>query len=308
MAGACAPRGGHALSGMSATLPKPRRAGLFGARVSVSVPLERRLPRNLGTWLTFGFFAAVGAAGFVLGGYGDTFREAYGEPRHALGRALGLGIERVTITGIAELRETEILAAAGITPMISLAFLDAGTVRRNLEALPLVREASVRKLYPNAVSLTIVEREPYALWQRNGELFVVAADGTVIDTMRDARFARLPFVVGDEANIRAKEYADLLDEAGPLKNRIRAGTLVAGRRWNLKLDNGVDIRLPEHDAREALARFVAVEREQKLADRDILAIDLRMPDRVMLRLSEEAAAIRAEINRKKPKAQKGADI
>src|SRR6185295_16448141 len=73
-------------------LPKPRRAGLFGARGSVSVPWERRLPRHLGSWLALAFFAAVGWTGFSIRGGMDDFREAYGEPRHALGRALGLGI------------------------------------------------------------------------------------------------------------------------------------------------------------------------------------------------------------------------
>jgi cell division protein FtsQ len=285
-------------------LPRPR---LFGPRHSVSVPLERRLPRNLGTFLTLAFFAAVGVAGVVVGGHMAEFRAQYGEPQHALGRALGFGLDRITIKGIDELRAAEILEAVGITPKVSLAFLDAAETRTRLEAMPLVRQASVRKLYPNALALTITEREPYAIWQRNGELFLVAQDGTVIDLMRDARFARLPLVVGDEANARAKEYAALLDEAGALKNRIRAGTLIAGRRWNLKLDNGIDIRLPEHGAAEALARFVALERDNRITDKDILAVDLRMADRVMVRLTEEAAAARAETQKKKPKG-KGAEI
>ena len=92
----------------------------------------------------------------------------------------------------------------------------------------------------------MTEREPYALWQHDGELFVIAADGTV-DRPRCGTTAspNLPLVVGDEANARTKDYLALLDAAGPLKPRIRAGTLVSGRRWTLKLDNGVDVRLPE---------------------------------------------------------------
>ena len=99
----------------------------------------------------------------------------------------------------------------------------------------------------------------------------------------------------------------LLDAAGPLKERIRAGTLVAGRRWTLKMDNGMDVRLPELGATDALARLVKLENEQKILEKDVLAIDLRMADRVVVRLTEEAALARAEALKKKPMRGKGVD-
>ena len=112
----------------------------------------------------------------------------------------------------------------------------------------MVKSATVRKLYPNELVITLTEREPHAIWQLNGELFVIAADGTVIDLMQDERFSTCRFVVGEGANTRNKDYLALLEAAGPLKNRIRAGTLVSGRRWTLKMDNGMDVRLPELEA------------------------------------------------------------
>jgi cell division protein FtsQ len=154
--------------------------------------------------------------------------------------------------------------------------------------------------------VTLEERRAHALWQRNGEIVVVAADGTVIDRLRDDRFAHLPLVVGEGANARTAEYLALVEAAGPLKSRIRAGSLVAGRRWTLKID-GVDVRLPEQGAEAALARLARLEREQKILDRDLIAIDLRMSDRVVVRLTEEAAAARAEATKKKPTRGKGVD-
>jgi len=286
-----------------AGLKRPRLA----RRSSVSVPLGRRLPRFLGTGLTFAFFGAVGITGCVLGGQYNAFRDQYGEPHHALARALGLGIERVVISGIAQLTEAEVLAAAGISSKVSLAFLNVGEARGRLERTPLIQSASVRKLYPNELVVTLVERQPYALWQRNGELFIIAADGTVIDLMQDDRFASLPLVVGDDANARTKDYLALLEAAGPLKSRVRAGTLVSGRRWTLKMQNGIDVRLPELGAADALARLVKLEREQKILDKDVIAIDLRMSDRVVVRLTEEAAATRAETLKKKPIRGKGVE-
>jgi cell division protein FtsQ len=220
---------------------------------------------------------------------------------------VGLGLDVVTISGISQMRPTEVLAAAGLSPKVSLAFLDVNDVRERLERVPLIKSVAVRKLYPNELVVTLAEREPHAIWQLNGELFIIAADGTVIDLMQDERFVNLPLVVGEEANKRTKEYLALLEAAGPLKSRIRAGTLVAGRRWTLKMDNGMDVRLPELEVKDALARLVKLEREQKILDKDVLAIDLRMPDRIVVRLTEEAASARAEALKKKPMRGKGVD-
>jgi cell division protein FtsQ len=298
--------GGRFLRPLSAGLP-----GRAGARASSSggrlARLHRKLPRFLGLGLTVVFFGIVAVTGAIVGGHVDAFRQRHGEPRHALARFLGLGLDQVTIAGIARLTEPEILATAGISPKVSLALLDAAEMRDRLERMPLVKSASVRKLYPNELVVTLVEREPHGLWQLTGELFVIAADGTVIDLMQDERFASLPLVVGDKANTRTQDYLKLREAAGPLKARIRAGTLVSGRRWTLKMDNGTDVRLPELGAAEALARLVRLEREQKILDKDALVIDLRMPDRVVVRLTEEAAAARADALKKKPMRGKGVD-
>jgi cell division protein FtsQ len=292
---------------------RPLSAGLSGRAAFGSsssrflTRLQRKLPRLFGTTLTFAFFAVVGLTGAILGGHVQAFRDQHGEPRHALARLVGLGLDRVTISGISQLPESEILGAAGISGRVSLAFLDPADVRDRLERVPLIRNASVRKLYPNELVITLTEREPYALWQRNGELFVIADDGAVIDTVQDARFAHLPLVVGDDANARTKDYLALLEAVGPLKGRVLAGTLVSGRRWTLKIDNGIDVRLPEIGAAAAVARLVKLEREQKILDKDVLAIDLRMSDRVVVRLTEEAMADRLELLKKKPVRGKGVE-
>jgi cell division protein FtsQ len=260
----------------------------------------------VGSALTVAFFAGVVGFGLQAGGHLDEIQARAGAPRDAVARALGFGIDHVTVSGIAQLDAGEVLTTGGIDARTSLPFLDAGDVRARLEEMPLVKSAAVRKLYPGELVVTLEERRAHALWQRNGEIVVVAADGTVIDQLRDDRFAGLPLVVGEGANARTAEYLALVEAAGPLKSRIRAGSLVAGRRWTLKID-GVDVRLPEQGAEIALARLVRLEREQKILDRDLIAIDLRMPDRVVVRLTEEAAAARAEATKKKPTRGKGVD-
>lgn len=268
-----------------------------------SIPLVKRLPKHIGTAAMAALFAVIGVYGTLRGGQIEVLRTGYGDPRDILARAVGLGIEKITISGLTELHQNEVLAAAGISPRLSLPFADVAEIRTRLEAMPLVQEASVRKLYPNEMTIALTERKPFALWQSHGEVFVVSADGTVIDRMGDARFLNLPFVVGEGANLRVKDYAALIEQAGPMRPRIRAGMLINGRRWTLKLDNGLDVSLPEEGIDVALARLDALEREGRILSKDLIAVDLRLPDRVVVRLSEEAAA--ARLGTKKPNARGG---
>jgi cell division protein FtsQ len=276
--------------------------------VRASERIQYRVPKFTGTYLVIALFGAVGLYGAVRGGGYADFLAFQGEPRNLMARALGMGIETVTISGLVELDQTEVLQVAGIDPRGSLPFFDAATARDRLLAMPMIREATVRKLYPGTLDITVVEREPFALWQNHGDVFVVSADGTVIDTLNDSRFNRLPQVVGEGANARAVAFTKLMDAAPDVRAHVRAGLLVGGRRWTLKMDNGVDVRLPELGAPQAVARLAGLIREQKILEKDVLSIDLRMPDRVVLRLTEDAAAARADANKGKPKGGKGSVI
>ncbi|ACB24347.1 MULTISPECIES: cell division protein FtsQ/DivIB [Methylobacterium] len=269
-------------------------------RARPSQRLSERLPRGAGIVAVAVSAAAVALAGFVASGRYDAFVAEQGRPLDIAARVAGFGVERVTISGISRMYEREVLAAAGIDWRSSVPFLDVNDVRERLLRVPLIAQASVRKIYPNEIAITQVEREPAALWQKNGEINVIAADGTVIDAMRDDRYASLPLVVGEDANTKLPEYLALIAAAGPLAERIKAGTYVSGRRWTLKFD-GIDVRLPEADPAAALARLVRFEREAHLLEKDIIAVDLRMPDRLVVRLTEEAAAARAEAQKAKKK-------
>jgi cell division protein FtsQ len=213
--------------------------------------------------------------GALLGGQYQAFIAREGDLADVIAREFGLEIASVTISGQAELREQEVLAAAQISPKNSLLFLDAAGARKRLEELPLVKSASVRKLYPDHLVIDLVERAPYALWQKDGKVSVVAADGEPIDQMTDSRFIGLPFVVGE------------------LRPKIKAGVLVSQRRWDLMMTNGVEVKLPEVNPRAAVATLLRLQREDRVLDRAALSLDLRVSGKMFVRLTEEAAADRA---------------
>ncbi|MBV9636789.1 MAG: FtsQ-type POTRA domain-containing protein [Methylobacteriaceae bacterium] len=271
------------------------RHGLGGRLLGV---LSRR-PRLVGNLLAATLFASVGAYGAVCSGEYAAFVEANGTLPDLIARSVGFSIAAVTISGLNELSETQVLAAAGITPKSSLAFLDAADIRRRLKALPLVRDASVTKLYPDRLLVAITERQPYALWQKDGQVAIIGSDGQVIDERHDERHDGLPFVAGENANAHVAEYVKLLAAADDLQPKIRAGALIAERRWNLVMTSGVIVKLPEIDPATALAGLARLERTAHILEKDIVSLDLRVPGRVVARLTEEAASNRADLlNRK----------
>jgi cell division protein FtsQ len=116
----------------------------------------------------------------------------------------------------------------------------------------------------------------------------------------------LPLLVGKGAERAGYDFIAILDRYPDIRNLLRASIFVAERRWNLRLTNGLDVRLPETGVEQALERLVALDREKKLLSRDITSVDLRLPDRVTVRLSDAVAQAREEAVKDKKK-KKGGD-
>ena len=265
-----------------------------------------RLPRRAGSVATILLIAASAGYGAATGGQAGKVIDFVRDIRDGAATAAGFPIATVAVSGEKHLSRDEILAAAGITTRSSLLFFDVADARARLLTNPWIAEATVQKLLPDRLAISIAERAAFALWQKAGRVGVIAEDGTVLEPYVLARYADLPFVVGTGAEIHAKEFLALLDRRPELRANVRASVLVAERRWNLRLKNGVDVRLPEFDVERALDQLVALEREVKLSDRDITAIDLRLPDRITVRLSDDAFHAREEAAKKKlPKSRGG---
>jgi cell division protein FtsQ len=244
------------------------------------------------------------ALGVIKGGHGEDVVASLSDARNAAANAVGFRITSVAISGRKQLTQDEVLAIGGINGRSSLLFLDAATVRDKLEADPWIREATVQKLYPGRLQIDIVERTPLALWQKGGHVTVIADDGTVLQDFNGGRFMKLPLVVGEGAAKEARGFLALLGRYPTIRESTAAAVLVAQRRWNVRLDSGIDVKLPEGDVAQALQTLVTLDRDKHLLTRDITAIDLRLPDRVSVRLSDDAARARADAMKDLLKKQK----
>jgi len=269
--------------------------------------LERYLPRRAGVIATVLILSGSAAFGIVKGGHLEEFVAALSDTRNALANSAGFRITTVVINGRKQLSQDEVLAVGGVNGRSSLLFLDAATVRDKLKANPWIADATILKLYPGRLQVDIVERSAFALWQEDGRLSVVADDGAVLEPYVSRRFLNLPLVVGKGAATRAKDFLALLDRYPQVRSVTKAAVLIGERRWNLRLKDGLDIRLPENDIGNALAALSKLDKEDRLFSRDIVAVDMRLPDRLTVQLSEEAAKAREELFKDKKSKKKAGD-
>jgi cell division protein FtsQ len=290
-------RGGRFFESMS------RRASPAGRLIAASSPskfslLFRRVLVNLShrksvraaeTLLTIGILCGALAFGTVRGGHMPVVNEFVTDVGDRVAYYAGFEIADADVRGHNRLRREQILEAAGITPRTSLVLLNADIARDKLKSNPWIADAVVRKYYPNKIEIEVTEREAFALWQREGKLAIVSRDGTVLEEVKE-RPEKLPLVVGTGAAKAAHDFLTVLDRFPAIKAEVYGAVYIAERRWNLRLTNGMDIRLPEQNLIVAFETLTKLARDQKILSRDVEMIDLRIPGQVVVRMTDAAAA------------------
>jgi cell division protein FtsQ len=264
-------------------LPRPLRRTV---RFLVSLGSGRiNIPAHTGTVSALAFLAATGLYGMSLGGHTQSVAQA-------TTTAAGFAIEDVKVSGNVQTSEIEILQLLGLDGTTSLVALDVDAARQKIANLPWVESVEVRKVYPKTVEVNLKEKTAYGIWQHGSELSLIEKNGTVIAPLRDNKFASLPLFVGRGAETAAASVADEFADWPNVRNHVKAYVRVADRRWDLYLDDGIVIKLPEDDVQRALALLTKMDKEDDLLQRDIAAVDFRLEDRTAIQLTPEAASRR----------------
>jgi cell division protein FtsQ len=156
-----------------------------------------------------------------------------------------------------------------------------------------VKDARVSRRFPDTLLVDIVERHPAAIWQYNQKLTLIDHDGVVLAPVDLSAMPDLPLVIGPAANQHASELNQLLDAAPELRAMLAGATWVGGRRWDLRFHSGETLALPEGPAKaaEALTRFAAMDRKTQLLGRGFVRFDLRIPGKMIVRVSGQPGSI-----------------
>jgi cell division protein FtsQ len=239
-----------------------------------------------------GMGVAFPLSSWLLGGGPGVIWAEAGSAMLGWSGQLGLAVRDVYVEGRRRTPPDLLRDKLGIELGTPILAVDPAAARQRLEELGWIERASVTRMLPDRIQISLRERQPLALWQRNGRFEVIDAGGAVIEGAlgdRPEQYAHLRVVIGDGAPQAAAPLFALLSSEPELSRRVVAATRVGERRWNLRLDNRVDVWLPERDVPGAWRLLARKARDEGLLERAITLVDLRfLPDRVRLRLDTAA--------------------
>lgn len=255
---------------------------------------EYEPPRFSAAILSAALLASAGAYGAYLGGYADSVVQG-------VTARTGFAVDQIKVVGNRQTSEIDILDRLGLDGWTSLIGFDAEAARERITTLPWVEVAAVRKIYPHTLEVRVEEREPFALWQQGASLSVIERSGEVIAPFSGGKQALLPLIIGTGAPAKAPDFLEKIKRYPELAARVKGYIRVGERRWDLKLENGITVKLPEDNEDRAIAELVKLDHDNGLLTRDIAAVDMRLSDRLVVELSPEAATQREAALSEKPK-------
>lgn len=256
-----------------------KKIGLLDRTVA-AIPLSEETLRR---WTGWGMFAA--ALGVLLAmatwlGIPGAVGAAAAE---GVGRA-GFRVEQIEITGLNRMDRLSVYAVATDQQSRAMPLVDLRRVRDRLLDYGWIADARVSRRLPNTLAIDIVEREPAAIWQSQGQLMLIDAAGKILEPVDPQAMPPLPLVIGDGANAQEPAYQTLISAAPALKPRVRAATWVGDRRWDLTFASGERLMLPEGaaPAARALVKFAELDARDRLLGRGYLRFDMRNADRMVV--------------------------
>ncbi|MEP2641991.1 cell division protein FtsQ/DivIB [Roseobacter sp.] len=207
-------------------------------------------------------------------------------------------VDLMAVDGVDDALAADIREVVPLDFPISSFDLNLTDIRTTVAALAPVKSVGVRIRPGGVLQIDVTPRMPVAIWRSRAGLTLIDITGKHLD-MIDRRMARpdLMVIAGDAAELHVKEALDLYRAAAPLGGRLRGIVRMGARRWDVVLDRGQRIMLPETDPVQALERVIALDAAQEVLARDVVRVDMRLGNRPTVQMSEQAATLWWDVKR-----------
>lgn len=260
---------------------QPSRA----AQAMAALPVREETLRRAVNTIVGGFVSAAIVAGAIAMSLPQMIGTEIGE---GIG-ALGFSVRNVEVRGRAQMDRDAVINIAMDQPSRAMPLIDLDETRQRLRQLGWIADARVSRRLPDTLVIDIMERQPTAIWQHQRRLALIDQTGTVIAPVGIDDLPDLPIVIGPGANLRVDHLNTLMSHAPGLKPMLAAATWVGERRWDLRFQSGEVLSLPEGEAAAvaALEDFTRRDQEHRLLGQGFARFDMRVPGRIVVRVSKE---------------------
>jgi cell division protein FtsQ len=249
--------------------------------------LLRAMPfsqQDVQSFLTWGILAVVIAGAFLVAIWFGVPSMAYRQFGELTAKA-GFEVKDIEVEGmrrVDQMKVYEMVLDYSNQPML---LVDIEGIRNKLNSAGWIKDVRVSRRLPDKLVISVAERVPTAVWQRDEKFSLLDDEGKVLDSISSAEIGNLPVIKGDNANEQVEALADLLDHAQSLKGQVAGASWVGNRRWDLRFRSGETLALPEGEelAAQALVNFTRMDGVHRLLGRDLIHFDLRDPERAYMR-------------------------
>ncbi|AUW57485.1 cell division protein FtsQ [Sphingobium sp. SCG-1] len=254
-------------------------------RVVAMLPISDATLQRMASWGIVLVVGGVAVGGSIFMGLPAMARMEFA---NATAKA-GFEVAKVEVHGVERMDELSVYNIALGQVDRSMVNVDLPKLRGDLMTLGWVKDARVSRRLPDTLVVDIVERQPVAVWQHDGQLRLIDVTGAVLQTVSASKMPDLPLVVGPNANTQTARLSQLMDAAPALKPVLAGATWIGDRRWDLRFQSGETLSLPEGEpeAAAALVNFARMDGVNRLLGRGIIRFDMRDPDKFVLRLPKD---------------------
>jgi len=193
--------------------------------------------------------------------------------------SLGLVLDNVIIEGQKNITLDEIISSIGVGSSTPIYLVNIEDIRKKIEENPWVKIALVERRLPNSLYIAIVERNPIAIWQFNKKLYLIDEEGNRITSKNIGKFTDLVHVVGQDANIYAKALIEDLDKHPTLAKKVISAVRYGQRRWDLNLDQKINVKMPEKGFEEAYDYLNSLNKKDRLFNQNYKTLNLQDPNK-----------------------------
>tara|TARA_B100000029_G_C17382457_1_gene890277 strand:+ start:17 stop:757 length:741 start_codon:yes stop_codon:yes gene_type:complete len=171
----------------------------------------------------------------------------------------------------------------------NLITFDKAHAKSLLEDVGWVKRANIKKIYPNTLSIDIIESDPFAIFYNNQDILLIDIDGEIISPNPDInKYDSLLTVRGEKAEIKLSEIIKEININFPeVRNKVNGLEFVDKRRWNLVLLNDLLVKLPDTEINESLKNLKKLFDDNQILDSNIIEVDLRIKGRAVIKVDGE---------------------
>ena len=203
-----------------------------------------------------------------------------------ISKTVGLTVREVIVEGRSKTKKSALLQALQVSEGDNILAINITEMKDRVNKLPWVKSARIERHFPNKISLTLFERTPMARWQTNRMLKLIDVHGDVIPIVDLTRFSNLPIIIGKNAPKIAGQILNTLSNEPHLFRRVKSLTLVSDRRWDVQLDNQINVHLPEKNPGKAWAHLATVEQGHNIFGDQVQGIDMRLENQLIIKIEK----------------------